>query len=212
MFYWSLLKYGRLPVGIAVATLRFVLFVRFCQVADVWWGLGVWRDRQVAWWWLTLGSPELQEEIRGKWLAHRHETGRKAVAYDLMGIANGHFTLFIKLQEVCGLCKGSFLPIERSSKKSRDHYEVITRSFIFPYLSISFLPGPIDATSQERPRHHGLPTAPGGQQHRQFQRRLAQRGAGRKRLRRSATPRWTTGSNGWFQSGIMWNITMNNYE
>ena len=33
MFYWSLLKYGRLPVGIAVATLRFVLF-----------------DRQVAWW------------------------------------------------------------------------------------------------------------------------------------------------------------------
>ena len=62
-----------------------------------------------------------------------------------MCIANGHFTLFIKLQEVCGLCKGSFLPIERSSKKSRGHYEVITRSFIFPYyFSISFLPGPID--------------------------------------------------------------------
>lgn len=36
LFYWSFIKYGRLPVGIAVATLRFVSFVRFCQAADVW--------------------------------------------------------------------------------------------------------------------------------------------------------------------------------
>ena len=93
-------------------------------------------------------------------MAHRHETGRKAVAYDLMGVANGHFTLFIKLQEVCGLCKGSFLPIERSSKKSRGHY---MRSLpghssfhIFPYLSyqVQSMPRPRNARGTTACQRH----------------------------------------------------------
>ena len=149
-------------------------------------------------------------------MAHRHETGRKAVAYDLMGVANGHFTLFIKLQEVCGLCKGSFLPIERSSKKSRGHY---MRSLpgpssfhIFPYLSyqVQSMPRPRNARGTTACQRHLAGSSIGS--FNDGLRSAALGGSAFEDLQLQGEQREATGGFKVEKCGIMWNITMNNYE